>query len=194
MYPFLRSVSVGRCTAIFLLLWGSATFLVVIHLDQNIYTQHYGPRALDHDGVHASVKPNMVSLHRKMTTTLAKIKEEVEDLVFGKKARSDNQLEEIKSKEKLMELVKLRAAKEAELPVKQESVGDKPLDKELVNLLPVNTQPVNSQPANNRPENNPVVERAGHVNDKDDVKFEIKDVKEEQKNMENDMESRYSSF
>lgn len=80
MYKFLRSVSVGRCVLIFLLLWGCATFLVFTNLDQNIATHHFGPRLMHHGDSEIKTKDIVDSIWKKLQWPLKEIKRQMTPL------------------------------------------------------------------------------------------------------------------
>ena len=181
MISSLRSVSLGRSVLIFLLLWGSATLLVFIKLDQNIYSNHSGPKEFVHEGlIKKSAKNRPVDNNNNALLPdpgLESSEQHVSQFIKDSNALLVRGLEEKNVEQRNNKLQKVNEldekAKESQ-KVKQQLDDRKPVDNQPVNQAQLNQQLDDNKPVGKQEVN--------HQSNPDPPKELKVDAKSEQKN------------
>ena len=180
MISSLRSVSLGRSVLIFLLLWGSATLLVFIKLDQNIYSNHSGPKEFVHEGlIKKSAKNRQVDNNNNALLPdlgLESSEQHVSHFIKDSNALLVRGLEEKNVEQRNNELQKVNELDEKA----KESQKVKPQldDRKLVDNQPVNQAQLNQQLDDNKPVGK---QEVNHQSNPDPPKELKVDAKSEQK-------------
>ena len=181
MISSLRSVSLGRSVLIFLLLWGSATLLVFIKLDQNIYSNHSGPKEFVHEGlIKKSAKNSPVDNNNNALLPdpgLESSEQHVPQFIKDSNALLVRGLEEKNVEQRNNELQKVNELDEKAM--ESQKVKQQLDDRKLVDNQPVNQAQLNQQLDDNKPVGK---QEVNHQSNPDPPKELKVDAKSEQNN------------